>query len=604
MSDVQSTQPIARSWLSNNRYMAGAFLFCFLFGGAMVMNIGMAGEATWFWYATLLHQGVKLYGDLHLALQPLYVLETDGWMLLTGRSTLAYEGLALVHVLVLCLGIWLLLKESPWPDWSKACIFAAAFFLDIYFLAVRFDDFHVVNDIFLLYSMIVLLRLYHAVSSRKVLVWSAVAGILSGLSFMNRSTDGGTLLLAAGLCVPFLAPRRKFLSTALYFVFVALSMAAIFWLTGDTFHDYLSNSILHAASAKGGTGTVFQGPYLAVLDNLYRLTHSANPYWFFGVLAVGALARRYWKDDTRSVLTAELLLVLAVGVARAVLPIRRPALWNGVYIASLDVVAQTILYPLCFYVLVRFVRAKLHPERYTWDPREVLVFVPAGALVSAAVSQVTATTCSTVSMMLLFILATFWMPLSGKRRWLTDSLVAVAMVVAVTGATMKAYIPYSWTSYLYSPMFHDRQWYRHPVYGPMYAQTNLLQFFVPICQDIRQRDPSPQPELLSLPYSYANYFCATPPWRGYVQTWFDTSTPATIQGLMQQLDQAPPRWILYERMTHMIRVHEEEYNHGRPIAHRKLDEMIVKKVTTGQWKVVDHKDYLEGDGWYLIETHP
>src|SRR5260370_36970979 len=72
-------------------YQSLAILFCVLFGIAMIANTQMGGEAWWFWYASFLHSGAKLYADLHLALQPLFVLETDAWMQLFGIKCLVTE---------------------------------------------------------------------------------------------------------------------------------------------------------------------------------------------------------------------------------------------------------------------------------------------------------------------------------------------------------------------------------------------------------------------------------------------------------------------------------------------------------------------------------
>jgi hypothetical protein len=176
-------------------------------------------------------------------------------------------------------------------------------------------------------------------------------------------------------------------------------------------------------------------------------------------------------------------------------------------------------------------------------------------------------------------------------------------LLAITGITAKDHTPYSWQHYSYSPMFKDRVWYRHPVYGPLYIDRDLLQFSQAVCADIHADGPS-KPELLSLPYPFPNYFCDTPPWHGYVQTFFDTSTRSTINGLMQQLDADPPQWIVYQRQMDIMAGAERLYNHGQPIAQRDLDTMIVHKLVTGQWQVVDKRDYLKGDGWYIIKTRP
>jgi hypothetical protein len=55
---------------------------------------------------------------------------------------------------------------------------------------------------------------------------------------------------------------------------------------------------------------------------------------------------------------------------------------------------------------------------------------------------------------------------------------------------------------------------------------------------------------------------------------------------------------------------EKVYGHGQRLAQRDLDEMMMKKIATGQWQVVDKSRYLEGslnqyqegDGWLIIRT--
>lgn len=118
-----------REALAGSVYQLSALLFCVLLGLAMIANNQLSGEGTWFWYATLFHGGAKLYAGLHLALQPLLILEMDGWMNLFGKKVLVTEIPAVIHLLILCLGLFLLLRESDWPDWQKAIVLAGAFVL-------------------------------------------------------------------------------------------------------------------------------------------------------------------------------------------------------------------------------------------------------------------------------------------------------------------------------------------------------------------------------------------------------------------------------------------------------------------------------------------
>jgi len=110
-------------------YQILAILFCVVLGLAMIVNNQLAGEATWFWYASLFHNGAKLYADLHLALQPFLILEMDVWMKLFGTKCVVTEIPSVLYLVLLCLGLFLLLRESDWPDWQKAIVLASAFVL-------------------------------------------------------------------------------------------------------------------------------------------------------------------------------------------------------------------------------------------------------------------------------------------------------------------------------------------------------------------------------------------------------------------------------------------------------------------------------------------
>src|ERR1700724_2312118 len=63
-----------------HRWQAAAFVFCFLFGLAMIANTFGTADGMWFWYADLLRNGELLYSHPHLALQPLFVLATALFM--------------------------------------------------------------------------------------------------------------------------------------------------------------------------------------------------------------------------------------------------------------------------------------------------------------------------------------------------------------------------------------------------------------------------------------------------------------------------------------------------------------------------------------------
>jgi hypothetical protein len=202
------------------------------------------------------------------------------------------------------------------------------------------------------------------------------------------------------------------------------------------------------------------------------------------------------------------------------------------------------------------------------------------------------------------------LPISSPVRLRSErtraALVGVGAILLVCSAFYRFMVPYAWHSTQPQAMFVGRQWYRHPLYGPMVIETRQLQFIEPICD--RVEPDGADAGFLSLPYSYANYFCDIPPWHGYVQTYFDTSTAETIFGLMDELQQAPPKWILYERQLDSLAAHERQYNHGQPLPHRYLDQFLEEKLADGEWKAVYTSDYastpLWKEQWILIQTRP
>ena len=243
-------------------------------------------------------------------------------------------------------------------------------------------------------------------------------------------------------------------------------------------------------------------------------------------------------------------------------------MWSGQIVDELANPLIVLSYLLAPLVVAHYVWSRFGASRKGWDPREILLLLPLAELASASGStagqNVDGFLYAQVSMLLLTVPA---LPPSRKLPgWLSTSFLTVLMLVGTSAMLSKIWNPYSWINYRSSPMFQNRQWYRHPVFGPMYLDRDLLHFIQPVCREIAQ--PDGKPELLSMPYSYPNYFCDTPPWHGYVQTFFDTSSRTTVDRLMQELDSAPPQWIVYQRQLGALQSQESVLTNGQP-SHRR-----------------------------------
>jgi hypothetical protein len=106
------------------------------------------------------------------------------------------------------------------------------------------------------------------------------------------------LLAATSISLLVLARKRKLRVTALFIAVSVLSLLIIVKCTGDTFSDYLSNTLTRAVGSKGGTGTILTNPF-HLFVNAELMRHGVK--WLFRALVViaagGALIQRFWKKD-------------------------------------------------------------------------------------------------------------------------------------------------------------------------------------------------------------------------------------------------------------------------------------------------------------------
>ncbi len=604
----QSSDSVA-GWL----WQGAGILLCMTLAVLMVLNTQMSGEAMWFWYGTTFRNGAKLYSELHTALQPLFVIETGTWLRLFGKNLALYEIPSLIHAFLLALGTYLVLRESSWPDWQKAIVLVGTFVFTVCGHSYRFDDYHVVAETLITYALLLLLLISRPdveEQPRRQLVLAGLLGLVCGLTIVTRITDGAALTTASAICLVFLLRRRTLGSLGVFVSAVAITVVFVVKLTGDSLSAYVFSSILRAAGSKGGTGSIFAAPFLVIGNTIPMLaTQKKIPAVIAIIIVLGIMVKRRWPRGIRYLVPIQLA---ATGI---VLLFASPVNWidlkRGLLFEDLVLFLTLIMYVFAGIVLVRFLRHVRGNQ--SWDRRQILILLPIlewASYSAGAAAEPLTNYYQPVALLLLLI--PVLQPFRRYAVWANPTLVTVLALVAINGIASKVIIPYSWQNYKYGSMFKDREWYHHPVYGEMYIDRDLLQFSKQVCVDIGAVPGKTAPPLLSLPYPYPNYFCDTPPWHNYVQTFFDTATRGTVDHLMAELQADPPKWIIYQRQINIMRGSERLYNHGQPIAQRSLDAMVAQKLASGQWTLADHSDYLRptspqgafGTGWYIIRTRP
>ncbi len=591
----------------DHRFSAIAACFCLLFGLAYIANIHPVGDGLWYWYATLLRAGTRLYTDLHFNLQPFFVLLTAAGQRAFGSGWLAGKIVPALQLLLYVLLLFSVVRRIVWKDWERAVLLIAVFAMMIATPFFRFDDYHITTNLFEMVSIVLLLRLQERKSSTAMcLVTAVLLGLMAGLSTSNRLNDGAALLVANGLALPFSVARRRRLAVPAVLLMAVTATATLFGmvrLTGDTVAAWAQESIFKASRIKGGTNHIALIP----LRLPFKAMHLST----------------YYPNDSAGVISAMFLLALCfpltaliVGenlrrrksmwlIAGFVLLATYPTFWwfciQGGYITPICNIAIVPLYGLNIWVLCRMVRVAGGVLPRNWDRRETLLLLPFLQLLAAAATAGISMPMVTPVMATSLLLLPITLPVRVPDGWPKQCLLTVICFLAVVGYPPKWMHPYYWHYYDSGPMFQKRVIYRHPTLGPMMLERDELGLIKPICDRIQ--NSSPKGELLSLPYPYPNYFCNIQPWHGFVQTWFDTSGADTIDRLDNDLNADPPKWIVYQRMRDIMDTHEKVFLKGQPLPHRKLDRLLVDKIASGTWRVVWCKE-LNSSEWFLIQTKP
>lgn len=599
--------------LLRSRYQLLAGLLCFGIAVALVINNQLGGEAMWFWYGTVFGEGAKLYSELHTALQPLFVLEVAAWLRLFGKSIVVYEIPSLIHAFFLISGIFLVLRECPWKDWQKAIALFGTFVFIIAGHSYRFDDYHVLTEALITYALLILLILgrpaQESLNSKQFGLLSLL-GLICGLAFVTRVTDGAALITSTVLALPFILNSRRFAGLCVYLFVAIVTILGVVHLTHDSFSAYISSTLFHAAASKGGTGSILSAPWHMFLNTIADLRGQRAFFFFVTVLiALGFITAR--RLPRLRFYIFPLQVVIAVVMYRLASSEKRYAIRHGSFFENVALLVTLLMYPAFLWIVARYVVQRR--STVTWDARCILLVVPMlewASYAAGAAAEARTNYYAPAALILLLI------PVLGSFRdadvWLRPTMLSLFTLIALDGLYAKKIIPYSWQNYYYGQIFQNHVWYKHPVYGEMYIDRNLLEFSERICSDIDAKLGVNHPELLSLPYPYPNYFCDTEPWHRYVQTFFDTASHESIQHLISELKSNPPQWIVYQRQLNIMQGSERLYNHGQPIPQRDLDALIMDRISSGQWKLVDESSYLrplyynkpKETDWYIIETRP
>lgn len=580
--------------------LALASLFCLAFGGLLILNVQMASDGWWYWYAKLWRSGHSLYGELHYNMQPLFVLENALFQAVFGESWLASKVLAVLHLALFVAGFHLIVDGVP--DFSrneKALLMFATFVVAIHFELYRFDDYHVLGNILQLFSLVLLMRhIRRTPADGSPWALPATLGLLGGLATLTRLNDGIMLLFCTGfILLVGTARERRPAVAATFLATAALAAATILAINGEPPTDYLRQSVFEAAAIKGGIWDLLIRPFALVLDAANVVTGIFN--WRIVVIATGfawslhaVLARHTRGDEPLHWMRAVEVGVLMATLALLITPIDEGRIFHVFGgIAVMLVLARAIqLFDVALSRRGRAVPAGEHLAPF-------LILIPFGYFVSGSLSSGGTYRSLTVPVAMSLPVLLMSIRLPPRARFM---VLAVIALVGTSTLLLKASNPASWHGFRSPPLFMERTTVQHPIHGPMVIEEKLADLARDVCAEVGKEGSS----LLSLPFPYFNWYCGIAPWRNYVQTFFDTSSRHTIDSLIADLTKHPPDFVMFQEQELNLHNHETMYSNGKPLPHRGLHAYIKQQIVSGAWTVRLERKYGINYTWYLIATKP
>ena len=581
-------------------------LFCYLFGALSLVVIVGPGDGTWQLYANAMLNGRKVYSDLGLNQQPLFPLITETSIAILPNGIIAQRAFAFVALAAFVLLIYKVGKVGSRRWFELVAIQIGVFFTIIHFEAYRFEDYHIVAEVGVLASL-------YLSSEYLTRTWStsgfaALQGVITAFVLLTRLNEG--LALIGSLVFVILekegVSRHLARAAAIGLVSAIPCILTTIWLVDETPSSWVTNTVIVASQAKGGS-SMFYYPWVLLRGAAEFIGAPLAPKYLKGyllwMLPLAAWLYAAHLIRRRNPLWADVLLILCCGYF--VLFLR--AIYNPDVVRAITpfvavFTAGASLYSFGYLVLRSRISDRQKLDRFS------LLFYPFFLFIFGSLSSGGDYTLYFPTATALLVIPQI---LSNKIRIIDRNDVVrlgfylLCAILGISGLTYRWNNPYSWHSYHVSPYFRDYVFVRDERLGPHFMTKDLVGLIRPVCSQVHQQN-----SLLSIPFSFANYYCGIPPWKGYVQTFFDLSTSGKIDRLIADLETAPPRYIFYQRQLESMRLHELTFNRGLPLPHRKLDRLIMEKLARSEWHVVYQSDWRSKyeselfmpSSWLLIRT--
>ena len=586
-----SASQINKKIFSNGSW---AVFICLLYAVFMLAYVLAPGDGGWMLYADAILKGKRLYSDLHFNQQPLFPLLTTAIRFIAGDKIFVQK-LAYVVVPVLYLRLIYLITRYISNEGIKRGLFIMAiFFIAITFEAYRFDDYHPFSGILILASLYLSIKLvYNKISLKQYIFLQAfcIAFLLN-----IRINDGAALALAVmGFGILRIGFRREIVQGLVFSLIVFGTILTVeLYLLNDSYQSWYVNSLESAVRIKGGGDLIFQPGIMFVKSVRFFLEGDYN--YRSAILILFSLFVSY----------VLLKRALNIVIKYAVAIFAFAAIYYSFYrinpyyaLAFFVALGVIVAYVMTFIMLfIRINGLYASSSFYKFSP---LILYPFLLYCGGSLSSAGHFTDHFFPLAILLVVLLLIFKSSSRDIFFSYFLKYFAWlmlgVLALEAITLRTVNPYSWQSYNVPSFIEKRILVNDSVHGPHLLSRDLANLIQPVCLETKNAN-----ELLSIPFSFANYYCRKEPWRNYIQTFFDTSSSEQIEKLIRDISVSPPEYIFYQRQIINLAGHEQLFNGGKRLHQRDLDEFIMKKIDESEWNVVYKSDLYPPSIWLLIKT--
>lgn len=576
--------------------------FCLLYGSLWLSLVSGAGDGTWFLYVDEIFSGLPLYKELHVTQQPIFFLISAFVRWVAGDNYLLLKILYLPLLIFFIYSIYKISSLCSKNEILRSLIVLFIFFSGTLFEAYRFDDYHVFAHSLVLISFYYSsLYITNKVSFEN---FSLIQSFIFGLAFLTRINEGLCIFFAILFISIVKRPSvLKLIKSFIYgtVIFIVLVILAL-TLMHDTPLEWLSSTLFQATESKGGV--VLIGRPINLILNSYNFLADYNTKYLIKIQFLSIIFLFLWifyfhkKNDFN--IRNYYWFSIAIFIIYSIKRIYNPILSYDLIPICLFIALGLFIYSL-FFLCSRFINKPAemeHSSQLYLAAYPFFLFALSSLSSGGRFDSLFFPSCLALICLIIFISSIY------RHQPAVLPILFIAYMICFTsvieGVSLRSKRPYGWQSYYAPKFFSGFKGYEiinDSARGLHIMPIELMNLISPVCEIVGKNHT-----LLSLPFSFANYYCGVKPWNGYIQTFFDTSNSKTIRQLIAALENSPPDYIFYQRQLINMTAHENIFFGDKPLPHRDLDRLIMNRIAIKKWKIVYQSDSYPPSEWMLIKT--